>query len=524
MKVYFWFLEREICLKYFSLCLILIFVISPIQGQENIQVNVAWPTLSNSPSAMSHSNPQSNGRVSIIGPKTANVIWKVNYPGGVINGLAISSSNVLYFGTENTSSFIAMNADTTLQWRYEGNIIQFAESAILIDSQENIYFGSLNHYFYALRKNGSLKWKFKMDGGAFSKMCNIGLDSTLYFTSRMQDKNLYAIKSDGNIKWKISSEDGFEQQPMVLSPGGETIYICGVDSILYALNLDGSIKWKYPCGPTVPIPLVDSQGNIYIIPMQKPTNLISLKPDGTIRWKYTLSKNKALMYWSSPCMDKNGNIFLTNYDFSSNPPQEEIVSVDYYGSLRWEKTIDEYYGNIASPLACDAEGKIYFGSTSGSNYYCLDNDGNLVWKLPLDNYQVDVAPVFGSDGTLYIGVHHGDIKVSLIAVKDKPDDVEIYNSKPTEFRLEQNYPNPFNPTTTINYTIPASLNPSKGGTYVKLNVYDILGREVTTLVNEEKQPGNYEVKFDATNFPSGVYLYKLTSGAITLTKKMLLMK
>ena len=93
-----------------------------------------------------------------------------------------------------------------------------------------------------------------------------------------------------------------------------------------------------------------------------------------------------------------------------------------------------------------------------------------------------------------------------------------------DFKLYQNYPNPFNPTTKIKYQIPASLNPSQGGTFVQLIVYDILGREVTVLVNEEKQPGVYESVFDGSNLPSSIYLYRLTAGEYSETKKLVLLK
>lgn len=91
------------------------------------------------------------------------------------------------------------------------------------------------------------------------------------------------------------------------------------------------------------------------------------------------------------------------------------------------------------------------------------------------------------------------------------------NEVPHEYQLAQNYPNPFNPSTIINFSIP------KSG-LVKLVVYDILGREVTTLVNEAKVAGNYSVTFDASSIPSGVYFYKLTSGSFVSTKKMALVK
>lgn len=88
---------------------------------------------------------------------------------------------------------------------------------------------------------------------------------------------------------------------------------------------------------------------------------------------------------------------------------------------------------------------------------------------------------------------------------------------PTEFKLEQNYPNPFNPTTTIQYQLPQD---SK----VILKVYDILGSEVAALVNEEQEAGYKEVKFDAINIASGIYVYRLQAGDFISTKKMLLVK
>ena len=95
---------------------------------------------------------------------------------------------------------------------------------------------------------------------------------------------------------------------------------------------------------------------------------------------------------------------------------------------------------------------------------------------------------------------------------------------PTKFSLEQNYPNPFNPSTTIKYSL--SVVETRGGVsqHVTLKVYDILGREVATLVNQKQNPGNYKVTFDATNLPSGVYVYRMQSGNFTSSKKLILLR
>ncbi len=91
------------------------------------------------------------------------------------------------------------------------------------------------------------------------------------------------------------------------------------------------------------------------------------------------------------------------------------------------------------------------------------------------------------------------------------------NQIPQAYVLYQNYPNPFNPATTIRYDVPAA-------GLVKLVVYDILGKEIASPVNEIKTPGSYLISFDASNLPSGVYFYKITEGNFTETRKMLLVK
>jgi hypothetical protein len=98
---------------------------------------------------------------------------------------------------------------------------------------------------------------------------------------------------------------------------------------------------------------------------------------------------------------------------------------------------------------------------------------------------------------------------------------------PTAYYLNQNYPNPFNPSTMINYSVPKT-------SFITIKVYDILGREITTLVNEEKKSGNYNVEFSArggsvfggngSNLSSGIYFYRMQAGNFVETKKLILMK
>jgi len=100
--------------------------------------------------------------------------------------------------------------------------------------------------------------------------------------------------------------------------------------------------------------------------------------------------------------------------------------------------------------------------------------------------------------------------------------VEDENGIPAQYSLSQNYPNPFNPVTIIKYSIPAV--ETQNFASVQLKVYDVLGNEVATLVNEEKPAGSYEVKFNASQLSSGIYFYKLQAGNYSEMKKMILMK
>ena len=96
-------------------------------------------------------------------------------------------------------------------------------------------------------------------------------------------------------------------------------------------------------------------------------------------------------------------------------------------------------------------------------------------------------------------------------------DIETEKNQSIEFNLSQNYPNPFNPTTNIKYSI-------ANRKFVELKIYNVLGQEIQTLVNEEKPSGNYQIEFNAANLPSGVYFYRIQAGSFNQVRKMLLIK
>lgn len=148
---------------------------------------------------------------------------------------------------------------------------------------------------------------------------------------------------------------------------------------------------------------------------------------------------------------------------------------------------------------------IYYSSTSGVNWVTGTTP-------PAGTYTHMVMARTG--GYNIWGVRdNGGISKYTYLIGIKPISSEI----PNKFALYQNYPNPFNPSTTIKFDISES-------SYSVLTIYDALGREAANLVNESLKPGTYEVKWDASNFSSGIYYYKLTAGNISDTKKLVLVK
>jgi hypothetical protein len=142
--------------------------------------------------------------------------------------------------------------------------------------------------------------------------------------------------------------------------------------------------------------------------------------------------------------------------------------------------------------------------------------GNKIAFLTYDPVSLDIYD--GADKYYWFGFTKDAPQVKVLEWFGIITDVKtIDNLVPAKFDLTQNYPNPFNPSTSIRFSIPQT---SK----VLLKVYDVLGREVATLVNSEKAAGNYEVNFDASKLASGLYVYTINAGNYSATKKMMLLK
>ena len=170
---------------------------------------------------------------------------------------------------------------------------------------------------------------------------------------------------------------------------------------------------------------------------------------------------------------------------------------------------DCYVINSSKAFAVGQGGKLIMTTNGGTNWVVQSTGSSVeLWSIDFANDTIGYA----------IG--------SSVVLKTTNGGVTFINNYsneiPEEFILHQNYPNPFNPSTKFRFNIPPS--EGAGGRILKIIIYDILGREITTLANEQLSPGTYEISWDASNYPSGVYYYQLTAGDKSFTRKMILMK
>lgn len=141
---------------------------------------------------------------------------------------------------------------------------------------------------------------------------------------------------------------------------------------------------------------------------------------------------------------------------------------------------------------------------------------HLHYEIQYNGIPVDPYGWQGKGSDPYLSLT-GITNVNLWLDKPITSVNSLYDRMPSDYSISQNYPNPFNPSTRIKYSVPKTCN-------ITIKVYDILGREVSTLLNEVKQAGNYEIQFSGTNLASGIYFYQMRANGFVETKKFILMK
>ena len=322
------------------------------------------------------------------------------------------------------------------------------------------------------------------DGTVYA--CWSGINSVSPFT---EDFVGFASSPNGGNSWQVV-ENAFDMNGIsgVLSTKGN-IRVNGLPNIAADTTGGARNNWIY---------IVTTQKNLAPAGSD-PDVILNRSSDGGQTWSAGIRVNQdelnngAIQYFPAVHVDKYGGLNIIFYDDRNTTSDSTGVYLvrSKDGGNSWSEF--EISDRNFKPLPIGGLGQGYQGDNIS-----ITSSNNKLWPVWMDNrtgiYQIWTVP----------------IEISSV-------NVETVDKMPFQFSLKQNFPNPFNPNTKINYSIPYQSN-------VKIIIFDILGKEIETIVNEEKPSGTYELSWNAGNLPGGVYFYQLRAGSFTQTRKMILLK
>jgi len=426
---------------------------------------------------------------------------------------------------------------------YEGNICVTGSS----------YFDSNQNDFLTIKysPNGSVLWiaRYSCYGNQnYPTSISTDINKNIYVTGK-NFMTFLTIKydSDGKLIW-VSEYPApfFRDVPHDIAvDDSNNVYLAGEsnsDCITIKYDSRGNQEWVsiykgsangHDFNNSIGI---DSLGNVYVSGSSI-ENLNSF--GGYLTIKYN---SKGIQQWirfyegtanfftlpRAMKVDKSGNVYVTGYSTESGQGYN-ITTIKYNtnGDTLWRVSYHNGPNDIASDIDIDSFGNTYItgrsdGNGTGDDFVTIKYNelGIQQWAI---NYDFSIQ--FGDFGRSIFVDRNGSVFVTgnsdrdIMTIKySQLTGIQSVSEIPDVFNLEQNYPNPFNPRTVIKYKLSMFH-------FVSLKVYDILGNEVASLVNENKPAGSYEVVFDGSDFPSGIYFYSLSiNGNVIDTKRMVLLK
>jgi hypothetical protein len=303
---------------------------------------------------------------------------------------------------------------------------------------------------------------------------------------------------------------------ITVSPGG--VVFCDIWITVgfgyhdvFAKSTDDGLIWTTPGIGVIGGKLFDFNGQLAITfgdanGTDLYGGLLYLSSNGGNTWNYLgygKSNSQVLGFFS------NGNIINGGDEYFY--PKDIYISMDMCSTWTQISTLNCQFGlSWSSGLL---EGMLVGTEDSGVFLFSDEGDSLGSRNEGLTNFNVQ-SLTLDNNGYVYAGTENGVWRRPLPEVTSVE---ELSTALPSSYILSQNFPNPFNPSTKIKYSVPQS-------SQVVIKVFDLLGNEIETLVNEEKQTGTYEVTWYAENLPSGIYFYQLKAGSFIETKKMLLLK
>ena len=458
-------------------------------------------------------------------------------------------------------------------------------TVIALDKQGNVYVagssygvGTVLQDFITIKYNsaGQQQWEARYNGPGRSPeaVTAMALDSqgNVIITGQSEGGKGFSFdiatikyNSAGVEQWVVryNSPANFDDYPNSLAiDSNDNIYIAGqirvapgayFDYVTLKYNSSGQQQWIKTFNGTgggddkANSVAVDGSGNVFVTGISNVdknasylTDIVTIKYDasGNEVWKSQYDgPGKSSDGAVSIKLDGAGNIYVFGSSNGGLSTQMDYATIKYnpQGAKIWETRYNASGGNTeeARAMVLDAKGDVYVTGNSagptGRDYATIkyNSSGVEQWVMRYNGtgnaYDDALSIAVNSSGSVAItGSSPGATSATdyaTVKYSQTTTDVESNKEIPTGFELSQNYPNPFNPETIISYKIQVAGN-------VSLKVYDILGNEIVTLVDEYQQAGSYNSQFSIRNYKlsSGVYFYTLKTNGFTSTKKMILIK
>ncbi len=459
-----------------------------------------------------------------------------------VRSFAVSGNNI-FAGTYYNGVFLSTNnGDTWVQ-----TALNNQDVLSLVIKGNNIFAGTEFNGIYLSTNNGTSWTRAGIFYGQGTRSLVIS-GNNIFASAESYQSGVYLSQNNGSI-W-IQKNQGFLFSQSVLSLliksdyifagaydqlGNRCIWRRSLSEITKTDSVSGNVKYSdnnlpVTNGSVKAFTLDKKAGNIFILDSTQISSngtytlsnvpqdsvYISVFPGSSPPPDYVITYYPSTIFWqNASVLYPTGN--LSNINISAI----RMINTTAANSVNGKVSRLFYpYSNIKDAVLFAKNGNTFVGCTMtdiNGLYHLLSlPSGNLkiiVNRIGFlsDSTNVNVTPTSNIDSinfhlySLFTGIKQTESEIS------------------TELKLSQNYPNPFNPVTRIKFEV-AMDSRLRGNDRVVLKVYDILGKEIQTLVNEQLQPGTYEVTFDGSNLPSGVYFYKLRAGDYTETKKMLMIK
>jgi hypothetical protein len=481
-----------------------------VDGQNNILVSGSSP------------NKRGRGFSTIKYNTNGQQLWTASYNGpgndDYVYGLTADANGSVYItgqsaASSGTSDYatVKYDPDGNSVWvkRYNGTLnMQDIAKDVKVDISGNVYVtgfanGDANNIFRGralvtikYEPDGTEDWRQTFDAGGNGGAGNsIAIDGTgnIYVTGE-NNGGVIVLKYDntGQLLWtrNTTGSSGYNAETRI-DAAGNIVIVSGGETIKYDAN--GTLMWQQHFNASYYELALDASDNIYVIGFasdQGYSDYMTVKydPNGALVWSRRFNGNGTTTgtdIGRSIALDNTGNVYVTGYCTIGTGQR----STTNYGTIKYNADgVQQWlalYPGHAYGVATDNSGNIYVaGQTSGAKN----------------------STAFGT-----IKYPAGSVITSRSVTNIFPCE-----GKQTVFSL-QNYPNPFSQSTTIEYQIPQAAK-------VKLTVYDFLGREITTLVNENQAAGLHRINFARNKLPAGTYIYRLQVGEFIETKKLIVLR